>query len=108
MRSTSSPRAVNIKTGMRERALMRRSTSKPFVPGNITSSTTRSCSFEKARSMPRSPLNRFDAVALGLQILSDQLAKADVVVNYQNAFHWLLGQIERHKATSRQVARILH
>jgi len=26
------------------------------MPGNITSSTTRSCSFERARSMPRSPL----------------------------------------------------
>src|SRR5687767_2230849 len=41
-------------------------------------------------------MNRFDGVTFRLQILSDQLAKSDVVVNYKYPFHWLLCQIERH------------
>jgi hypothetical protein len=110
MRSTSSPRAVNIKTGIRERALIRRSTSNPFVPGNITSSTTRSCSFGKsAIDAALAVVNRFNRITFGLKILSYQLAKADIVVNYEDAFHWLLlSKIERHMDDLRQVAKILH
>ena len=49
-------------------------------------------------------MNRFNRVTFGLKILSDQLAKADVVVNYKNAFHWLLlSKIERHMDDLRQV-----
>ena len=52
-------------------------------------------------------VNRFDRITLRFQVLSDQLAKSDVVVNYQNSFHWLLRQIERHMNYLRQVVRML-
>ena len=29
-------------------------------------------------------------ITFRLKILSDQLAQADIVVNYEDAFHWLL------------------
>src|SRR5579871_4494842 len=41
MRSDSSTRAVSRITGIVERALIQRQSSRPSVPGNITSSTTR-------------------------------------------------------------------
>jgi hypothetical protein len=50
-------------------------------------------------------MNRFDGVAFGLKIFSYQLAKADVVVDYKNAFHWLLSQIERHMNDLRQAGK---
>src|ERR1043166_5269220 len=54
-------------------------------------------------------VNRFHGVAFGLQVLSNKLAEADIVVNYKDVFHWLfLCQIERHKATPRQARKILH
>src|SRR5215212_3634689 len=54
-------------------------------------------------------MNCFDGIAFRLKVFSNQLAEADVVVNYQNAFHWLLlSQIERHKDDLRQVVSILH
>ena len=88
MRSTSSPRAVSINTGMRERARIRRSTSKPFVPGSITSRTTRSCSFDRAPiDAALAVVNRFNRVTFGLKILANELAQADVVVDNQHVFH---------------------
>src|SRR5215472_3168569 len=52
MRSRSSPRAVNIRTGVRRSARIRRRTSNPSIPGSITSRTISAWSPERARSTP--------------------------------------------------------
>ena len=52
-------------------------------PGKHDVRTTRSCSSDNARSMPRSPLWIASTITFGLEVLSDQFAKTDVVVNYK-------------------------
>ena len=57
MRSCSSPRAVSINTGVRDPGPNApKRTSNPVISGSITSSTTRACSPEMARSTPFVPL----------------------------------------------------
>src|ERR1039458_662266 len=55
MRSTSSPRAVSMRTGTWDFCRRRRRISKPSMPGSITSSTTRSTPGWRALSRPRLP-----------------------------------------------------
>ena len=55
MRSDSSPRAVRRITGSSERPRIHRHSASPSVPGNITSSTTRSGLSDVSSSRARSP-----------------------------------------------------
>src|SRR5262249_49150738 len=53
-------------------------------------------------------VDRFNRVTFRLKIFAHQLEKADVVVDYQHVFHWLLySKIERHMDDLRQAGRIL-
>ena len=82
MRSTSSPRAVSSSTGILDLSRSRRSTSNPFRPGSMTSSTTSRCSPVKACSSPRVAVGRgLDLKAFGLQIFADQAAQFNVVID---------------------------
>src|SRR4030095_10083058 len=49
-----------------------------------------------------SVVNGFHGVAFGLQILAHQFAKADVVIDDQNAFHRLFEVIQMHISTKGQ------
>src|ERR1035437_516186 len=55
MRSTSSPRAVSMRTGTSDFWRRRRRISKPSMPGSMTASTTRSTPGWRAFSRPRFP-----------------------------------------------------
>ena len=88
MRSDSSPRAVSMITGRRERDRIQRQSSSPSVPGSMTSSTTRSggSRFEQlARPVSVRRLERLEAVAF--QVADDDLADRRLVVDDENLGH---------------------
>ena len=84
MRSTSSPRAVSISTGIAERARMRRSASKPSIPGkhdieDDKAVFARECQLDTLFTS----LDSFDVERLRAEILCNELAEFQVVVDYQ-------------------------
>jgi hypothetical protein len=84
---------------MRDLALMRRRTSKPLVPGkHHIQHHQRVLRRKSPIDAALTVVNSLDVVAFRLEILPDQFAKSDVIVNYQHSFHRLFEIIERHVA----------
>ena len=85
MRSSSSPRAVNITTGIGATSRSRRHTSMPSRPGSIRSRTTRSGSVDSAFASASSPSSAKDTCEpFTLEVAADDLGQRRVVVDHQH------------------------
>ena len=86
MRSSSSPRAVSITTGIGAAWRSRRQTSSPSSTGSIRSSTTRSGSVSRAIGQAGGAvLGELDLEALALEVAGHDLREGGVVVDHEHA-----------------------